>query len=287
MLLAIDVGNTQTVLGVFDTDSDNQARSGDSLGGLLHHWRVETVAKRAPDEYVLLLSSLLELVGLALPLRSTARELADGRRAIDGIALSSSVPAVTQAMRQMTREWLETEVVIVEPGIKTGMPILYTNPREVGADRIVNAVAALDLYGAPAIVVDLGTATTFDVISPKGEYLGGAIAPGLEISMDALFAHAAALRRVELVEPASAIGRSTVESMQSGAIYGYAGLVDGMCDRIKVELGEAVVIATGGLCSLIAPYTRSVRHIEPWLTLHGLRLLYERNLASNDGEARG
>jgi type III pantothenate kinase len=156
-------------------------------------------------------------------------------------------------------------------GVRTGMPVLYDNPKEVGADRIANAVGAFDLYGGPTIVVDFGTATTFDIISAKGEYLGGAIVPGIEISLDALFGRAAALRRVELVEPRSVIGKTTVESVQSGVIYGYSALVDGMCDRIEEQIGESTVLATGGLADLIAPVAESIEHTEPWLTLHGRR----------------
>jgi type III pantothenate kinase len=164
------------------------------------------------------------------------------------------------------------------------MPILYDNPKEVGPDRIANAVGAYDLYGGPCIVVDLGTATTFDAISVDGEYLGGAIAPGLRISLDALYHHAAALRRVELVEPRNVIGKSTVESIQSGALYGFAAQVDGMCERIADELGPCAVVATGGLCELIAPLSDSIEHHEPWLTLHGLRLVYERNVRNPSPE---
>jgi type III pantothenate kinase len=178
----------------------------------------------------------------------------------------------------MAARYFDAPCVIVEPGIKTGMPILYENPREVGADRISNAVAALDLYEPPAIVVDLGTATTFDVISAAGEYLGGAIVPGIEISMDALFERAEALRRVELREPRHVVGRTTVEAMQSGAIYGYAALVDGLCRRIEKEIGSSTIVATGGLSSLISPHAEAVAHAEPWLTLHGLRLIYLRNV---------
>ena len=167
--------------------------------------------------------------------------------------------------------------LIVEPGVRTGMPILYDNPKEVGADRIANAVGAYDLYGGPTIIVDFGTATTFDAVSAKGEYLGGAIVPGVEISLDALFERAAALRRVELAEPRNVIGRSTVESLQSGAVYGFTSQVDGMCERFRDELGPVTVVATGGLATLIAPLSRSIEHHEPWLTLHGLRLIYERN----------
>jgi type III pantothenate kinase len=279
MLLAIDVGNTQTVVGVFSParpEASRTPRRAGELPGLAHHWRVSTLPDRTADEHALLLRDLLSLAGIPLP---SARPVpgAPSEAAIEGIALSSSVPPVTGVLREMVERWFDVPLVVVEPGIKTGMPVLYENPREVGADRVVNAVAALDLHGAPAIVVDLGTATTFDAISSAGEYLGGAIVPGVEISMDALFAHAAALRRVELVEPRHAIGRTTAESMQAGAIFGYAALVDGLCARIEAELGKATVISTGGLAGLISPYAASVQYHEPWLTLHGLRLLYARN----------
>ncbi len=193
------------------------------------------------------------------------------------MAVTSSVPRVTTALRQMAKRWFDVPCVVLEPGVRSGMPILYDNPKEVGPDRIANAIGAYDLYGGPCIVVDLGTATTFDAISGNGEYLGGAIAPGIAISMDALFHHAAALRRVELVEPRSVIGKSTVESIQSGVLYGYAAQVDGMCRRIIDELGHATVVATGGLSEVIAPLSQCIEHREPWLTLHGLRLVYERN----------
>ncbi|MGA2528008.1 MAG: type III pantothenate kinase [Acidimicrobiales bacterium] len=283
MLLALDVGNTQTVIGLFATaetsfepanSSGMQApslREPGELAGLVHHWRLATVAERTADEYALLVTELLRLVGLGFTV-SPAR---DG---VDGIVVSSSVPDVTSAVRQMARRWFDVPLVVIEPGVRTGMPILYDNPKDVGADRVANAVGALDLYGAPAIVVDLGTATTFDAISAAGEYAGGAITPGIEISMDALFEHAAALRRVELVEPRNVIGKSTVESIQSGVIYGYTGLVDAMCRRISAELGPSTIIATGGLAGLITPLSEMIQHHEPWLTLHGLRLVYERNV---------
>ncbi len=277
MLLAIDVGNTQTVIGVFDDNpSDERGRAPGSLRGLVHHWRVTTVRDRTADEWELELAQLLGLGGFGLA-QGAEVPAAIGLRLITGMALSSSVPSVTGALRTMftAKPWIP--FVIVEPGVKTGMPILYDNPKEVGADRIVNAVGALDLYEPPIIVVDLGTATTFDAISAAGEYLGGAIVPGVEISMDALFARAAALRRVELVAPRRAIGRTTVESMQSGAIFGYAGLVEGLVARFIAELGASTVIATGGLGGLIAPHAPSVSAYEPWLTLHGLRLIYARN----------
>jgi type III pantothenate kinase len=187
------------------------------------------------------------------------------------------VPLVTANLRQMVTRWFDVPAVVLEPGVKSGMPILYDNPKEVGADRIANAVGAHDLFGGPCVVVDLGTATTFDAISAAGEYLGGAITPGVQISLDALFAQAAALRRVELVEPRSVIGKSTVESIQSGALYGFAGQVDGLCRRFAAVLGECTVVATGGLAELIAPYAEEIEYVEPWLTLHGLRIIFDRN----------
>jgi type III pantothenate kinase len=224
------------------------------------------VDDRTADEHALLVFQLLDLDGI------------DATEVVSGVAVTSSVPRVTSSLRQMADRWFDVPCVVLEPGVRSGMPILYDNPKEVGADRIANAIGAYDLYGGPCIVVDLGTATTFDAISAKGEYLGGAIAPGVAISMDALFHHAAALRRVELVEPRSVIGKSTVESLQAGALYGYAEQVDGMCRRIMDELGKCAVVATGGLSDVIAPYTASIEHREPWLTLHGLRIVFERNV---------
>ena len=273
MLLAIDVGNTETVIGLFSLGLGDEPPPGSRPAppvppepvGLTHHWRLSTVDDRTPDEHALLLSELLDLDGM------------DVGEVVTGVAVTSSVPRVTTALRQMTSRWFDVPCVILEPGVRSGMPILYDNPKEVGADRIANAIGAFDLYGGPCIVVDMGTATTFDAISSAGEYLGGAIAPGIAISMDALFHHAAALRRVELVEPRNVIGKSTVESIQSGALYGYAAQVDGMCRRIMDELGRAAVVATGGLSEVIAPLSECIDHREPWLTLHGLRLVYERN----------
>ena len=277
MLLALDVGNTQTVVGLFaPTGAGTSKRGPGELPDLLHHWRLATVLERTADEYALLITELLRLVGLEF----TGASAGDG---VDGIAVSSSVPEVTSAMREMAHVWFDVPLVVIEPGVRTGMPILYDNPKEVGADRVANAVGAIDLFGGPAIVVDLGTATTFDVISAAGEYVGGAITPGIEISMEALFEHAAALRRVELIEPRNVIGKSTVESIQSGAIYGYTGLVDGMCRRIEQEIGPSTVIATGGLARLITPLSEMVQHHEPWLTLHGLRLVFDRNVARDEG----
>ncbi|MFM7508262.1 MAG: type III pantothenate kinase [Actinomycetota bacterium] len=257
MLLVIDVGNTQTVVGLYD--------SGDRSHQLLDHWRLATHSERTSDEHLLMLRQLLE-----------TRDL-DLRTDVEGVAVSSGVPTVTFELRRMCDRYLDLEPVVRGAGVRTGMSVLYDNPKEVGADRIANAVGAYDLYGGPTIVVDFGTATTFDVISSAGEYLGGAIVPGIEISLDALFGRAAALRQVELVEPRSVIGKTTVESIQSGALYGYASLVDGMCERIEQQVGESTVISTGGLAGLIGPITTSIEREEPWLTLHGLRLVWEKN----------
>jgi len=274
MLLAIDVGNTETVIGLFSLGPGDDVPPGSRPApseppepiGLTHHWRLATVDDRTPDEHALLFSNLLELTGIHF------------EEVVTGMAVTSSVPLVTTSLRKMAARWFDVPCVVLEPGLRSGMPILYDNPKEVGPDRIANAVGAYDLYGGPCIVVDLGTATTFDAISVDGEYLGGAISPGLQISLDALFHHAAALRRVELVEPRHVIGKSTVESIQSGALYGFAAQVDGMCDRISDELGPSTVVATGGLSEVIAPLSRVIDHREPWLTLHGLRLVYERNV---------
>jgi type III pantothenate kinase len=234
--------------------------------GLAFHWRLSTAPARTPDEHAMLLTQLLALEGLEL--RST----------VTALAVSSSVPGVTTQLRRMASRWFtDLATTVLAPGVKSGMAILYDNPKDVGADRVANAVGAFDLYGGPTIVVDLGTATTCDVVSAAGEYLGGAIAPGVAISLDALYSHAAALRSVELVEPRSVIGRSTIESIQSGVLYGFAAQVDGLVDRITEEIGPATVVATGGLASLIAPHTRHVEHVEPWLTLHGLRIVHQRN----------
>ncbi len=260
MLLVIDVGNTQTVVGLYD--------SGQQSHELVDHWRMATRADRTGDELSLLLRQLLGSRGLSFT------------EDIAGVAVCSGVPNITYELRRLCERYLKVEPVVLGAGVRTGMPVLYDNPKEVGADRIANAVGAYDLYGGPTIVVDFGTATTFDVISGKGEYLGGTIFPGIEISMDALYGRAAALRQVELVEPRSVIGKTTVESVQSGAIYGYSSMVDGMCTRIEAELGDSTVVATGGLASLIAPVTQSIEYDEPWLTLHGLRLIWEKNQQS-------
>lgn len=269
MLLAMDVGNTETVIGLFGEsegfpETTSLARASGERG-LAYHWRMSTVSPRTPDEHAVTLTQLLDLEGLDL------------RSVVTAIAISSSAPSVTTQLRRMAQRWFaDLPLTVLGPGVKSGMPILYDNPKEVGADRIADAVGAYDLYPGALIVVDMGTATVFDVVSAQGEYLGGAIAPGVAISLEALYAHASALRSVELVEPRSVVGRSTVESIQSGVLYGFAAQVDGMVERIQSEFGPSTVIATGGLASLIAPHTKSVQFVEPWLTLHGLRLIHDR-----------
>ncbi|MGH9247089.1 MAG: type III pantothenate kinase [Acidimicrobiales bacterium] len=267
MLLVLDVGNTQTVVGLYghDADADGPTAALGAERDLLDHWRISTNAERTSDELALLVQEFLAFHGFSFD------------EDVDGVALCSSVPSVTTAVREMSQRYFGFAALVVEPGIKTGMPILYENPKEVGADRIADAVAAFDLYGGPTIVVDFGTATTLEAISPRGEYLGGAILPGVEISLDALFGRAAALRRVELLEPRSVIGKNTVESIQSGALYGFAAQVDGICERMQDEIGPSTVVATGGLAALIAPQAKAIQHHEPWLTLHGLRLIFEKN----------
>src|ERR671923_1755539 len=250
MLLAIDVGNTQTVAGLFGPhDPDNKE------GDLVDHWRIVTVAERTSDELALLLRQFLGWHDVA-PMEQ-----------ITGIAISSVVPSVTASLRLMSDRHFGVTPCVIEPGVRTGMPILYENPKEVGADRIANAVAAYDLYGGPSIIVDFGTATTLDAVSVKGEYLGGAIIPGIEVSMDALFGRAAGLRKVELVPPKNVIGKSTVESIQSGAVYGFSGQVDALVDRFQRELGPCTVISTGGVAEAIIPFSRTIQHHEPWLTI--------------------
>jgi len=262
VLLAIDVGNTQTVLGLYDPASDEG--QGCSVG-LVEHWRLSTDAERTSDEMSVLVRSLLDTVGV------------DFDDDLTGAAICSGVPRILANLRDMVDRYIPVPAVVIEPGVRTGMPILYDNPKEVGADRIANAIAAYDLLGGPSVVVDFGTGNNFDVISADGEFLGGAIAPGVEISLDALFGKAAALRAVELVEPRSVIGKSTVESIQSGTVYGFAAMIDGMVARFAAELGEINVVATGGLAHLIAPVADSIQRVEPFLTLHGLRIVHQRN----------
>jgi type III pantothenate kinase len=267
MLLTIDAGNTQTVVGLFRGHE------------LVDHWRIATDADRTSDELALMVQQFLGFHGFSFAApRLDEGELAPTQKqSITGVAICSGVPRVTAELRTMTERYFGFAALVLEPGVRTGMPILYDNPKEVGADRIANAVGAYDLFGGPTIIVDFGTATTIEAVSAAGEYLGGAIFPGVEIAMDALFGRAAGLRRVELQPPKHVIGKSTAESTQSGAIYGFSAQVDGLVDRFVAELGECTVVATGGLADLIAPHARTVQHYEPWLTLYGLRIIFERN----------
>lgn len=260
MLLTIDVGNTQTVVGVYQHDGDLSIAD----GGLIGPWRLATIHTRTEDEMALLISGLLSTAGCSVS-------------AIDGVAITSGVPVLTSTLRHMARKTFNIEPVVVGPGVKTGLAIRYDNPREVGADRIANGAAAFDLFGGPSIVVDFGTATTLDAIGVEGDYLGGSISPGVEVSLEALVGKAAALSTVELVEPRNVIGKNTGESIRSGVLYGYAAQIDGLCARFFEEIGECTVIATGGLAGMIAPHTKVVDEVEPWLTLHGLRLIWQKN----------
>lgn len=264
MLLAIDAGNTQTVVGLYPID--------DPDADLIDHWRIATNHERSSDEHALLIGQFLSQHG------ATFAE-------ISGLVVSSTVPRLTAVLREMADRYFSVPAVVLEPGTKSGMPILYDNPREVGADRIANAIAAFDLFGGPCIVVDFGTATTVDATSAKGEYLGGAIMPGIEISLDALFERAAALPRVDLSPPKRVIAKSTVTSVQAGVLYGFVDAVDGLCRRIQAELGECTVISTGGLGDVVSPHSVAIEHHEPWLTLHGLRLIYERNAPARAAES--
>jgi type III pantothenate kinase len=247
-LLAIDVGNTQTAFGLFE---------GEELG---EHWRVTTERNRSGDELGALYGNFVDL------------------DAVEGIALASTVPQLHRAYEDFAKEYAKAELLELGPGVKTGVLVRYDDPREVGADRIANAVAAVERYGAPTIVVDFGTSTNFDVVSPEGEYVGGVLAPGIEVSMDALFSRAARLFKVDFAEPETVIAKNTASSLQSGLVYGFAGQVDGIVERIREELGaEAQTVATGGLADLIVPHAKTLETIDPFLTLEGVRIVWERN----------
>jgi type III pantothenate kinase len=253
VLLAVDVGNTNTVLGVFEGTS------------LRHQWRVETSPSRTYDEYGILFTQFFAGSGL------------DPSK-VDAIVIASVVPPLAFTLEQMGQRYFGKKPLFIGPGVKTGMPILYDDPREVGADRVVNAVAAHAKWKTGLVVVDFGTATTFDAVSPRGEYLGGAICPGVSISMEALFRHAAKLPRVEFARPSHVVGKNTVASIQSGLVFGYVALVDGICARMQEELGFPVkVVATGGLAPLVAGLSRAISEVDEHLTLEGLRLVYELN----------
>ncbi len=269
MLLVLDVGNTNTVLGVF-SKSENSG----SYDKLVANWRVSTTRSQTVDEYGVLFRNLFAMDSIEV-------------QGIQGIVISSVVPPLDSTLRQVCERYFSMQPLFIEPGIKTGMPVLYDNPAEVGADRIVNSVAAFEKYGGPCISVDFGTATTFDCVSAKGEYMGGVICPGIGISAEALFGHAARLQRVDIRKPERIIGTNTVASMQSGLYYGYLGLVDGILRLLLPEMGDnCKVVATGGLAGLFGGGSKFIKNIDDFLTLDGLRIIWERNAKPREAAAR-
>jgi type III pantothenate kinase len=260
-LLVVDIGNTNVSLGWFDYAA---TENGEGPGVLSHHWRVGTHRDHTSDEVGLVLTSLFAQA------RRDVREVSD-------VIISSVVPPLLPIYERVSQKLFDRPPLVVGPGIRTGMPVRYENPREVGADRIVNSIAAFEMFGGPVIAVDFGTATTFDCVSADGEYLGGAIFPGMLTSMEALFERASMLHRVEIARPKSVIGKTTTGALQSGLLYGTAGMVDSMVERIRKELGPARVVATGGLAGLVANESAAIERVEPFLTLEGLRILYEKN----------
>lgn len=256
MLLAVDIGNTNIALGVFDGKN------------IIQHWKIRSEREKTSDEYEIILLNLLSLARLEVEI-------------INSVIISSVVPPLTPVFESMSQDLLKVKPLVVGPGLKTGMSILYENPQEVGADRVVASVAAYEKYGGPAIVVDFGTATTFDAISKNGEYLGGAIAPGIQIAAEALYLKTAKLPRIEIKKPKNAVGRTTVTSMQSGLYFGYIGLISNIIKEISKELGEGIsIVATGSFASQIYPDIEAIEYLEPFLVLEGLRIIHDRNKAA-------